>query len=140
MTQYQTFLMFQYWNKMKKLLLKGAMEEQLAMCDNPSNLVVSMDSEHSFIRTILKGMPEMSDPIEIMKYLQQQVVTGHLLETSSTKADISGESNYVTVDRANIFKITESLRNHYEYDSDYGWRSIEPSAHALVVIPLSLSD
>ena len=67
MTQYQTFLMFQYWNKMKKLLLKGAMEEQLAMCDNPSNLVVSMDSEHSFIRTILKGMPEMSDPIDIMK-------------------------------------------------------------------------
>ena len=107
MTQYQTFLMFQYWNKMKKLLLKGAMEEQLAMCDNPSNLVVSMDSEHSFIRTILKGMPEMSDPIEIMKYLQQQVVTGHPLETSSTKAEISGESNYVTVDRAVAIRTQE---------------------------------
>ena len=36
--------------------------------------------------------------------------------------------------------IVESLSNHYEYDSDYGWRSIEPSAHAPVVIPLSLSD
>ena len=34
----------------------------------------------------------------------------------------------------------ESLSNQYEYDSDYGWRPIKPSAHAPVVIPLSLSD
>ena len=30
--------------------------------------------------------------------------------------------------------------NNYENDSDYGWRSIKPSTHAPVVIPLSLSD
>ena len=34
----------------------------------------------------------------------------------------------------------ESLSNHYENDSDYGGRPIDPSAHAPVVIPLSLSD
>ena len=36
--------------------------------------------------------------------------------------------------------VIESLSNHYEYDSDQGWRPIEPSAHAPVVIPLSLLD
>ena len=36
--------------------------------------------------------------------------------------------------------VIESLTKHYENDSDYAWRPIKPSAHALVVIPLSLSD
>ena len=46
----------------------------------------------------------------------------------------------ITVNTEVMITTLESLSNHYEYDSDYGWRPIEPSAHAPVVIPLSLSD
>ena len=46
--------------------------------DIPSNSVDSIDSEHSSIHESFKSMQEMSDPIEILQYLQHQVVTGHI--------------------------------------------------------------
>ena len=45
---------------------------------------------------------ELSDPVEVLKYLPKEIVTGRPLEVTNSKDTIEGETNYLTVDRDNI--------------------------------------
>ena len=56
------------------------------------------------IKSIIRGAEkwELSDPVEVLKYLPKQIVTGRPLEVTSSEDTIEGETNYLTVDRDNI--------------------------------------
>lgn len=58
----------------------------------------------------------MIDPVEVLKFLQKQIVTGRALEVTSCEETIEGETNYITVDRANIL---ETKINELEYITNY---------------------
>ena len=45
---------------------------------------------------------ELSDPVEVLKYLPKEIVTGRPLEVTNSEDSIEGETNYLTVDRDNI--------------------------------------
>ena len=48
----------------------------------------------------------MSDPVEILRFLQNNLVKGRLLDIQALDEDISGETNYICVDRCNILGST----------------------------------
>eukprot|EP00794_Sanderia_malayensis_P001054 gene1054-382_t len=69
--------------------------------------VGDVSAEKPFFVEILKSVPtNLMDPVEILKYLQQKIVTGRALEISSVDTEILGETNYITVDRENIIQTT----------------------------------
>ena len=45
---------------------------------------------------------QLSDPVEVLKYLPKEIVTGRPLEVTSSEDTIEEETNYLTVDRDNI--------------------------------------
>ena len=47
-------------------------------------------------------------PIEVIRYLQQEIVTGRMLDVASHEETIDGDTNYITVDRDNIMETTFS--------------------------------
>ena len=62
---------------------------------------------------IAEDMPEaISDPTEILRYLQKKVVTGRELEVTNSGIELIGDTNYIIVDRQNILSTTmEELRS-----------------------------
>ena len=56
------------------------------------------------IKSINRGAKkkELSDSVEVLKYLPKEIVTGRPLEVTSSEDTIEGETNYLTVDRDNI--------------------------------------
>ena len=63
--------------------------------------------EKSIVTEILLSMPEnIMDPVEILKYLQQKIVTSRALEIFSVDTEITGEANHITVERDNIMQTT----------------------------------
>ena len=70
------------------------------------------------IKSIIRGAKEgaLSDPVEVLKYLQKEIVTGRPLEVTSSEDTIEGETNYITVDRDNILETTfaelQYISNH----------------------------
>ena len=72
------------------------------------------------IKSIIRGAKEgeLSDPVEVLKYLQKEIVTGRPLEVTDTSSEdtIEGETNYITVDRDNILKTTFA---ELQYISNY---------------------
>ena len=56
------------------------------------------------IKSIIRGAKkrELSDPLEVLKYLPKEIVTGRPLEVTSSEDTIEEETNYLTVDRDNI--------------------------------------
>ena len=50
----------------------------------------------------------MSDPVEVLKFLQKEIVTGRQLEVTNCDETIEGETNYITVDRDRILQTTFS--------------------------------
>ena len=56
------------------------------------------------IKSIIRGAKkrELSDPVEVLKYLPKEIVTGRPLEVTSSEDTVEGETNYLTVDRDNI--------------------------------------
>ena len=56
------------------------------------------------IKSIIRGAKkrELSDPVEVLKYLPKEIVTGRPLEVTSSEDTIEEETNYLTVDRDNI--------------------------------------
>ena len=51
---------------------------------------------------------DLIDPVEVLKFLQKEIVTGRALEITSCEETTEGETNYITVDRANILETTIS--------------------------------
>ena len=70
------------------------------------------------INSIIRGAKEgqLSDPVEVLKYLQKEIVTGRPLEVTSSEDTIEGETNYITVDRDNILETTFA---ELQYISNY---------------------
>eukprot|EP00794_Sanderia_malayensis_P002401 gene2401-2765_t len=69
--------------------------------------ILDVPAFEKFEETILQIVPaNLMDPVEILKYLQQKIVTGRALEISSVDTEILGETNYITVDRENIIQTT----------------------------------
>ena len=70
------------------------------------------------IQSVIKGAKDqgLTDPVEVLKFLQKEIVTGRALEVTSCEETIEGETNYITVDRANILETTIS---ELEYITNY---------------------
>ena len=70
------------------------------------------------IQSVVKGAKDQGliDPVEVLKFLQKQIVTGRALQVTSCEETIKGETNYITVDRANIL---ETTINELEYITNY---------------------
>ena len=70
------------------------------------------------IKSIIRGAKEgeLSDSVEVLKYLQKERVTGRPLEVTSSEDTIQGETNYVTVDRDNTLETTFA---ELQYISNY---------------------
>ena len=50
----------------------------------------------------------LTDPAEVLKFLQKMILTGRALEVESSDETIDGETNYITVDRERILETTFS--------------------------------
>ena len=50
----------------------------------------------------------LSDPVEVLKFLQKEIVTGRQLEVTNCDETIEGETIYITVDRDRILQTTFS--------------------------------
>ncbi|CAH3153776.1 unnamed protein product [Porites lobata] len=70
------------------------------------------------INSIIRGAKEgqLSDPVEVLKYLQKEIVTRRPLEVTSSEDTIEGETNYIIVDRDNILETTFA---ELQYISNY---------------------
>ena len=70
------------------------------------------------IQTVIKGAKDQGliYPVEVLKFLQKQILIGRALEVRSFEETIEGETNYNTVDRANILETTIS---ELEYITNY---------------------
>ena len=70
------------------------------------------------IQSVIKSAKDhgLTDPVEVLKFLQKEIVTGRALEVTSCEETIEGETNYITVDRANILETTIS---ELEYITNY---------------------
>ena len=70
------------------------------------------------IQSVIKGAKDqgLTDPVEVLKFLQKQIVTGRALEITSCEETIEGETNYITVDRESILETTIS---ELEYITNY---------------------
>ena len=75
------------------------------------------------IQSVIKSAKDhgLTDPVEVLKFLQKEIVTGRALEVTSCEETIEGETNYITVDRANILETTIS---ELEYITNYFWFSV----------------
>ena len=66
----------------------------------------------------------LNDPIEILRFLQKNLVKGRLLDIQDTSDTPEGETNYICVDRHNIMESTfsemESIQNfHITFEVDF---------------------
>ena len=70
------------------------------------------------IQSVIKGAKDqgLMDPVEVLKFLQKQIVTGRALEVTSCEETIEGDTKYIIVDRANILETTIS---ELEYITNY---------------------
>ena len=50
----------------------------------------------------------LSDPVEVLKFLQKEIVTGRQLAVMNCDETIEGETNYITVGRDRILETTFS--------------------------------
>lgn len=62
--------------------------------NEPDDLLLEMDKQ------------SLSDPVEILRFLQQQLIKGRAMDVVDDNSSPEGETNYITVDRSNIVKTT----------------------------------
>ena len=60
------------------------------------------------IDVIIDEMSELTDPVEILRYLQKKIVEGRALEITAEDDILEGETNFITIDRDNILETTFS--------------------------------
>ena len=70
------------------------------------------------INSIIVSVKEqdLSNPVEVLRFLQQEIVSGRALDLFSLEETIEGETNYITVDRD---KIVETTFSELQYMNDY---------------------
>lgn len=74
----------------------------------PSNPVQAGDLPEKGPDELLAEIDQhsLSDPVEILRCLQQQVIKGRALDVVDSDNTPEGETNYITVDRSNILTTT----------------------------------
>lgn len=74
----------------------------------PSNPVQAVDLPEKEPDELLAEIDKhsLSDPVEILRCLQQQVIKGIALDVVDSNNTPEGETNYITVDRSNILTTT----------------------------------
>lgn len=70
------------------------------------------------IKSVINGAKEqnLSNPVEVLRFIQQQVVSGRALDVASIEETLEGETNYITVDRD---RIIESTFSELEYVDNF---------------------
>ena len=70
------------------------------------------------INSIIVSVKEqdLSNPVEVLRFVQQVIVSGRALDLFSLEETIEGETNYITVDRD---KIIETTFSELQYMNDY---------------------
>lgn len=70
------------------------------------------------IKSIINGAKEQNllNPVEVLRFIQQQVVSGRALDVASIEETLEGETNYITVDRD---RIIESTFSELEYVNNF---------------------
>lgn len=58
----------------------------------------------------------LHDPVELLRFLQEKIVTGRNLELASCDETCEGETNFISVDRDRVLETTFS---ELEFISDY---------------------
>ena len=71
------------------------------------------ESPHKFFDTVVNDFPSnITEPTEMLRYLQKKIVRGRPLEVTDPSTDLQGETNFITVDREKILQTTfEELKS-----------------------------
>ena len=65
-----------------------------------------------FFSTVIDEIPStVSDPTEMLRFLQKKILLGRDLDVSDVSSELSGDTNYISVDRDNILETTFSELN-----------------------------
>ncbi|CAB4008163.1 leucine-rich repeat-containing DDB_G0290503 isoform X2 [Paramuricea clavata] len=65
-----------------------------------------------FFSTVIDGIPStVSDPTEMLRFLQKKILLGRDLDISDVSSELNGDTNYISVDRDNILETTFSELN-----------------------------
>ena len=71
------------------------------------SLLEEKEVPSDFFSTVVNEFPSsISEPTEMLRYLQKKIVTGRPLEVTDPTSSLEGETNFITVDRHNILKTT----------------------------------
>ena len=80
----------------------------------------------SFIDALINEITSqgLNDPVEILRFLQENLVKGRVLDVQDTSDTPEGETNYICVDRHNIMESTfselEAIQNfHITFEVDF---------------------
>jgi hypothetical protein len=64
------------------------------------------------LSTVIDEIPStVSDPTEMLRFLQKKILLGRDLDVSDVSSELSGDTNYISVDRDNILETTFSELN-----------------------------
>ena len=71
------------------------------------------ESPRKFFDTVVNEFPSnITEPTEMLRYLQKKIVRGRPLEVTDPSMDLQGETNFITVDREKILQTTfEELKS-----------------------------
>ena len=65
------------------------------------------ESPHKFFDTVVNEFPSnITEPTEMLRYLQKKIVRGRPLEVTDPSTGLQGETNFITVDREKILQTT----------------------------------
>ncbi|KAL9960243.1 hypothetical protein ACROYT_G033677 [Oculina patagonica] len=72
-----------------------------------------LESARVFFCQVVNEFPSnITEPTEMLRYLQKKIVTGRPLDVTESSEILEGETNYITVDRQNILKTTFEELKH----------------------------
>lgn len=72
-----------------------------------------LESARVFFCQVVNEFPSnITEPTEMLRYLQKKIVTGRPLDVTESSEILEGETNYITVDRENILKTTFEELKH----------------------------
>ena len=94
-------IIYSYRVKMKKFI---AMKVLLSYKSNKTEINI-YDEIYHIIQYCKKQ--DFHNPVEILKYLQENLIQGRPLEIADASQCIDGETNFIMVDRSNLLKLLQ---------------------------------
>ena len=80
---------------------------------SPLHVEPTIEEIPDFFDKVVNELPSsITEPAEMLRYLQKKIVKGRPLEINDTSVDLKGETNFITVDRDDILQTTfDELKN-----------------------------